>query len=101
MRTVGLLAVGILLGIMIAERSHVIGTAAAAPAGSIVGVWSFVSETDTETGKLVNDATTIEALWVFTEHHYVVARMQKGRKSLPAAEIDKLSPPEQVKYFQQ
>jgi Lipocalin-like domain len=97
MRTVAILAAGIVLGMTVAARSH----ATAAPAGSIVGVWSFVSETDTETGKPLNDEKTIEALWVFTNHYYVVARMQKGRTSMPAGELAKLPPTEQVKYFQQ
>src|SRR6266566_2294764 len=90
------LAVGAAIGVAIAANR----SSAAAPV-SIVGVWEFVSETDAETGKVLNDQKSLEALWVFTKRYYVVARMSKDRKSLPAAEVDKLAPTERVKYYQQ
>jgi hypothetical protein len=67
----------------------------------VTGVWGFVSETDAETGKILNDQNTLEAIWAFTNKYYVVARMQKGRTSLPRAELEKLPPAEQVKYYEQ
>jgi hypothetical protein len=75
-------------------------TVAAAP-DSIVGVWGFVSETNAETEKLQSDQDTLDAIWVFTNRYYVVARMTKNRKSLPRAELEKLPPAEKVKYYQQ
>jgi len=97
---VGGVVLGLVLGIGIGVPMRVNRTASAAPE-SIVGVWGFVSETDMETGKLLNDQTLIEAMWVFTKRHYIVARMQKNRKSLPPTEVERLPPAEQVRYYQQ
>lgn len=95
-----LLAVVIVLFGARAEPSRSNATAPAAP-GSIVGVWGFVSETNAETGKILNDQTSIEAIWVFTKRYYSVARMQKNRRTMSRAELEKLPAAEQVKYYQQ
>lgn len=100
MRKAGVSILGLVVGLTIGMALPPASTIAAAPA-SIVGVWGFVSETDVETGKLLNDQNTIDAIWVFTNRYYVVARMEKNRKSLSTTELDKLPPPEQVKYYQQ
>lgn len=102
MYKLSLLIVGVALGAFSAARvgglSH---SASSAPPNPIVGVWEFVSETDTETGKLLNDQKSIQALWVFTDRYYVVARMSTDRRSLPREDVQKLPPLEQVKYYEQ
>jgi hypothetical protein len=50
---------------------------------------------------LQNDQNAVDAIWVFTNRYYVVARMLKNRKSLPRVALKELPPIEQVKYYQQ
>lgn len=67
----------------------------------ITGVWAFVSETNTETGELVRDDSTWSGIWVFTNGYHCLARMDNNRTARSAAELEALSPEEQVAHYEQ
>jgi hypothetical protein len=68
---------------------------------AIAGVWAFVSETNAETGEVVRDERTWSGIWVFTERHHCLARMEKNRRALSEAEFSRLPAEEKVKYYEQ
>ena len=67
----------------------------------ITGVWAFVSETNTETAELVRDDSTWSGIWVFTNGYHCLARMDNNRTARSAAELEALSPEEQVAHYEQ
>lgn len=75
----------------------------AAPSGpsSIVGVWAFVSDTNTETGELVRDDSTWSGIWIFTDGYHCLARMQDGRVASTSAELEALEPAERIGHYEQ
>lgn len=72
----------------------------AAPA-SIEGVWSFVSETNTENGQVLHTDRDLHAIWIFSKRYYCLARMSLNRRSEPTEQLHKERPEEQVKYYEQ
>lgn len=67
----------------------------------ITGVWAFVSETNTETGELVRDDSSWSGIWVFTNGYHCLARMDNNRTARSAAELEALSPEEQLAHYEQ
>jgi hypothetical protein len=64
-------------------------------------VWGFVSETDTEAGRVVRDDRTWSGIWIFTDRHHCLARMENNRKSVPRDEPAMPQPEEEVRYYEQ
>lgn len=93
------LALGLAFGFAIGMLAWLPKPAAART--PLTGVWGFASETSTETGALIRDDKTWSGIWIFTDRHHCLARMEKNRKGLSQAELAKLPAEEQVKHYQQ
>jgi Lipocalin-like domain len=74
---------------------------AASGAPSIEGVWSFVSETNTENGAVLHTDKDLAGIWIFAKTFYCLARMERNRAARSAAELKTMTPAEQVQYYQQ
>jgi hypothetical protein len=83
-----------------------VGVALAAPTvhalkrTPIIGVWAFVSETNSETGQVTHTDKDMDAIWMFTDRFHCVARMERERPVLTTAEVNALPADEKVNYYE-
>lgn len=97
-RLLAQVASGIGIGFVLSAQLPSSGSAAAPT--PVTGVWSFVSETNPETGA-VRDEKELNAIWVFTNGYHCVARMQTGRQGRARDEVAKLPLEERVRHYEQ
>ena len=95
-------ALGIATGAVLIAASVLLKTATAAPsAASIEGVWAFVSETNTENGQLLHSDKDLAAIWIFSKKYYCLARTERSRVGRTKAELEAMTPQDQVRYYEQ